>query len=53
MSGDSRLTGGSPHSNNNNDQTTSERNNYVAKPPTFSGDSIEFEWWKSKCTLTS
>ncbi|XP_050889937.1 uncharacterized protein LOC127095267 [Lathyrus oleraceus] len=23
-------------------------NNYTARPPTFSGDSIEFEWWKSK-----
>ncbi|XP_050915981.1 extensin-like [Lathyrus oleraceus] len=26
----------------------SEMNNYVARPPTFSGDSIKFEWWKSK-----
>lgn len=27
----------------NHDYNTSERNNYTARPPTSSGDSIEFE----------
>ena len=30
------------------DYNSSERNHYTAKPPIFSGDSTEFEWWKSK-----
>lgn len=32
----------------NHDYSTSRRNNYVAKPPTFSADSTEFEWCKSE-----
>ncbi|CAI8598810.1 unnamed protein product [Vicia faba] len=28
--------------------STSEKKNYVSKPPTFSGNSTEFGWWKSK-----
>lgn len=35
-----------PLGNVNHDHNTSERNNYVARPPAFSGDSIEFKWWK-------
>lgn len=27
----------------NHDNNTSERNNYTTRPPTFSGDSSEFE----------
>ena len=30
------------------DYNSSERNHYTAKPHVFSGDSTEFEWWKSK-----
>lgn len=37
-----------PIGNVNYDYSTSEKNNYVARPSIFSGDSIEFEWWKSK-----
>lgn len=32
----------------NYDYSAYEKNNYTAKPPTFSGDSTDFEWWKSK-----
>ena len=32
----------------NHDYNTSDKNNYAARPPTFSGDSTEFEWWKIK-----
>lgn len=39
---------GFPHGDNNHDQSTSGQNTYTARPPTFSGDSTEFEWWKSK-----
>lgn len=28
----------------NHDYNTSEKNNYTARPLTFSGDSIEFDW---------
>lgn len=31
----------------NNYYITSEENNYTIKSPTFSGDTTEFEWWKS------
>lgn len=34
--------------NNNHDQSTFSQNTYTARPLTFSGDSTEFEWWKSK-----
>lgn len=37
-----------PLGNVNDNYSTSEKNNYVARPPKFSGDSTEFEWWKSK-----
>lgn len=37
-----------PHAAINHDYSNSERNNNSARPPTFSGDSTEFEWWKSK-----
>ena len=30
------------------DYSSSERNHYTVKPPVFSGDYTEFEWWKSK-----
>lgn len=33
--------GGSPRGTNN-DQSTSGQNNYIARPPTFDGDSTEF-----------
>lgn len=48
--GVSSLGGGTPNpfGNVNHDHNTSEKNNYIVRPPTFSGDSIEFEWWKSK-----
>lgn len=32
----------------NSDSNTSKTKNYTSKPQTFSGDSTEFEWWKSK-----
>lgn len=32
----------------NRNYSTFEKNNYVAMPPTFNGDSTKFEWWKSK-----
>lgn len=35
---------GTPRGNNNHDQSTS----YIARLPTLSGNSIEFDWWKSK-----
>lgn len=31
--------GGTPRDNNNHDQSTFGQNNYIARPPTFSGDS--------------
>lgn len=37
-----------PHATINHDYSISEKNKYTARPPTFSGDSTEFEWWKSK-----
>ncbi|XP_050909755.1 uncharacterized protein LOC127123595 [Lathyrus oleraceus] len=36
-----------PHVVISHDYSTFEKNNYTARPPTFSGGSIEFEWWKS------
>lgn len=36
-----------PFGNVSYDYSTSEKNNYITRPPTFSGDSTEFEWWKS------
>lgn len=39
---------GSPRGNNNHDLSTSGQNTYTARPQTFSRDSTEFEWWKSK-----
>lgn len=39
--------GGSSHGNKNHDQSTSGQNNYTARPPTFNGDTTEFELWKS------
>lgn len=32
----------------NHDYSNFEKNNYTARPHTFSGDSTKFEWWKSK-----
>lgn len=33
------------------DYSIVEKNHYSARPPTFSGDSTQFKWWKSKmCT---
>lgn len=37
-----------PYCNNNHDKSTSGQNTYTTRPPTFSGDSTEFEWWKIK-----
>lgn len=48
MSGESGFSRGTPRGDNNHDQNTSEKNNYIARPLTFSGHSTEFEWWKSK-----
>lgn len=28
--------------------SSSKKNNYIVRPPTFSGYSTEFEWWKIK-----
>lgn len=40
-----------PHDTINHNYNTLEKNNYTTRPPTFSEDSTEFEWWKSKtCT---
>lgn len=39
---------GTPRDDVNHDQSTYDKNNYVAKPPTFNGDSTKFEWRKSK-----
>lgn len=33
---------GTPCGNNNRDQSTS----YIARPPTLSGKSTDFDWWK-------
>lgn len=41
------LLGGTPSGDINHNQSTYEENNYISKPPIFSGDSTEFEWWKS------
>lgn len=30
------------------DYNTTEKSHYSARPPSFSGDSTQFEWWKSK-----
>ena len=38
---------GNPFGNVNHDYNASEKNSYTARCPTFSGNSIEFEWWKS------
>lgn len=35
------------HTTINHDYNNSEKNNYTMRPPTFSGDSTEFGWWKS------
>lgn len=45
MSGASGMTGtdGIPYNYN-----TTKKSHYSAKQPTFSGDSTQFEWWKSK-----
>lgn len=37
-----------PHATINHGYSNSEKNNHTARPPTFGGDSTEFEWWKSK-----
>lgn len=37
MSGEFGFSGGTSRGDNNHDQSTSEKNNYVVKPPTFSG----------------
>lgn len=39
------LTDGTPNpfGRVNHDNSTSKKNNYTTRPPTFSGDSIEFE----------
>ena len=45
MSGSSRTIGftGIPY-----DYSTTEKSYYSDIPPSFSGDSTQFEWWKSK-----
>lgn len=51
MSDDPKITspnGGIPHGNNNHNQSTSDKKNYIARLPTFSGNSTEFDRWKSK-----
>lgn len=35
---------GTPRVNNNHDHSTS----YIARPPTFRGNTTKFDWWKSK-----
>lgn len=37
-----------PHASINHDYITSEKNDYTALPPTFNGESTEFEWQKRK-----
>lgn len=37
-------SGSSPLGDNSHDQSTIKWNNYVAIPPTFNGDSTEFDW---------
>lgn len=37
-----------PRGNKNHDQSTFVQINYTSKSPTFSGNSTEFQWWKSK-----
>lgn len=51
MADDSGVSGSGGGTSNpfgivSHDYNTYEKNNYTARPPTFSGDSIEFEWWK-------
>lgn len=41
-------SGGTSRGDNNHYQRKSEKNNYLARVPTLSGDSTEFECWKSK-----
>lgn len=50
MYGVSESGSSTPHAHAaiNHDYITSKKNNYTARPPCFSGDSTEFEWWKSK-----
>lgn len=36
------------HHKVNHDYSAFDKNNYIARPPTFNGDSTRFEWWKSK-----
>lgn len=47
-SGDGDGSGVSSLHTVNRDYITSKKNNYISKSPTFSGDSREFEWWKSQ-----
>lgn len=46
MSGESGFSRATPDGDNNHDQSTSVKNNHVAKPPTFSAHSTDFERWK-------
>lgn len=41
---------GTPNPNDivSHDYSNYEKNNYTARPSTFMGDSIKFEWWKSE-----
>lgn len=48
MSDESRTSGPRNITVVNYDYGTFEKNNYIARPPTFSGDPTEFEWWKRK-----
>lgn len=48
MSGKSGFTRGTPSGDVNHEQSIYDKNNYIVRPPTFSGNSTEFEWWKSK-----
>lgn len=50
MFGVSESGNGTPNSHVaiNDDYINLEKNNYTVRPPTFSGESNEFEWWKSK-----
>lgn len=45
---DTRSGTPNPYAAINHDYIISEKNNYTTRPTTFSGDSTEFEWWKSK-----
>lgn len=51
MYDDTEITsphGGTPRGNNNHDQSTPDKNNYITRLPTFSGNSTEFDWCESK-----